>query len=388
MFKIAFFFVWLTVFTFPWQNIVVTDFGTISRLVGLPTVIIAGAYILLSGKIKRFKLYYWLIFLFTVLVGFSYFWSRDQSNTLVYFTQFLQLFGMVWLLYEFTKTEKNYFSLLYAYLLGCFVSAGNTIYNYLTSTDIYANRWVADGFNANYLAYTLSLALPIAWYLFMNKYKPKVSLLYLPIGVFSIIITGSRTASIGLIVFLVFMGWDILKKKFKYKKRIITLLILSAPYIYSKIPTQTLMRLMSTASEVSGGDLNQRTLIWDYAIASLGEVSVLFGGGAGAFPISAHNVYLGLMVELGVVGLIVFLLIILYNVVLIKRMKSYRDKWLWSVMLIMWFVFSNMATIGNEKMTWFLFGMIPVCYHLRQKQRLAEEEFDTDEMLTEAAPAQ
>lgn len=300
------------------------------------------------------------------MVGISYFWSANPSASYVYFSQVVQLFVLIWLLYEFSNTEKSYFSLLFAYVLGCFISSGNTIYNYLTSVDIYANRWVADGFNANYLAYTLTLALPIAWYLYKSGYRPKLSLLYVPIGIYATILTSSRTAFIGLIIFFVFLCWQFVKMKFRYKKRIIFLFLLLSPYLYSKIPIQSINRLMTITSEVTTGDLNNRSYIWNYAIETLREVNVFFGGGAGSFPMSAHNVYLGLIVELGVIGLLFYVGIILINAVMVKKMNN-DDKWLWTLMLIMWFVYSNMATIENEKMTWFIFGMIPVCYYIRNR---------------------
>lgn len=370
--RIAFISLWLTVFSFPWQNLLATQYGTISRYIGIFAMVICGISILMLGRIKKIKSYYILVFLFVLWIGISQLWAINQQDSIMLFLTYLQHLIFIWLIYEFINTEHDFISLLYAYLLGCFITSLNNIYNFLISNDIYSARFVVEGYSANYLAYTISFGLPLAWYLFKKGYYPRIALSYIPIGVFSVIITGSRTAFIGLIVFMTFLLIHILKKQFRYKKRLLFFIALLAILIYPNIPEPTISRLMTTGTEVSEGDLNNRTIIWSSGIESYKDGNPLLGKGIGSFKeitgtylnrsATAHNVYLSLLVELGIIGIILFSVIFIFKVNIVLKLEG-NEKWLWTTLLIMWFIYSNMATIENEKMTWLIFGLIPLYYY-------------------------
>src|SRR5690606_33949110 len=212
----------------------------------------------------------------------------------------------------------------------------------------------------NYLAYTLTIGLPISWYLFRMRFHPKLNLLYLAVGIFSIILTSSRTAFIGVAIFAIFLLWQLLTTKFKYKKTLIVFIVIVSVFAYSKIPQQSIDRLMTTGTEISSGDLNNRGAIWSASYDVLKETNPLIGTGIGSFSteinnyyvaaVSAHNAFISIGVETGFLGLLLFLLILLMCFVMIRKLNR-PDKWMWATAVVMWLVFSNMANIQDEKMT-------------------------------------
>jgi len=58
-----------------------------------------------------------------VWAALSYFWSIDPDMTAVRIGSYVQLFFMVWMIWEFASTDERQVSLFAAYVLGTYVSA-------------------------------------------------------------------------------------------------------------------------------------------------------------------------------------------------------------------------------------------------------------------------
>ena len=91
------------------------------------------------------------------------------------------------------------------------------------------------------------------------------------------------------------------------------------------------------------------------------------GVGAGAFGPSvaaaidinyvAHNSFLSVLVELGVVGEMILLALLASSFYLALRMGG-LDRWLWIALLLTWASGAASLTWEYRKATWFLFGMV------------------------------
>src|SRR5215469_2133273 len=126
--KGAFLFLWLLMFVIPWENgVVIHGFGTISRVVGIPALVLALLAVFECGTLRMIAVPQIIMLAFLVWGGFTYFWSFDPRSTLLSIYTFLQLFTMVWLIWEFAQSRKRQLLLLRAYILGSIVSALATL---------------------------------------------------------------------------------------------------------------------------------------------------------------------------------------------------------------------------------------------------------------------
>jgi O-antigen ligase len=122
---------------------------------------------------------------------------------------------------------------------------------------------------------------------------------------------------------------------------------------------------------VNTGNLSSRGAIWLQGLTAFVE-HPLIGVGSGAFrdaiPLdkAAHNTLLGIAVELGVVGLILFL--IMLSIVLHSAVR--QPKWesrLWLMLLLVWVVSASTIDWAHRKPTLLLMGLIVASGHLPQQ---------------------
>jgi O-antigen ligase len=111
-----------------------------------------------------------------------------------------------------------------------------------------------------------------------------------------------------------------------------------------------------------------RTLIWKAGLQAFPEHPIL-GAGAGAYEaavepylrfkkrIFSHNVALALLVEEGVVGALVFAVIVGACARTIYHLPP-PHRALWTVLILAWLVGSMSGNWEHAKVTWVLFGLI------------------------------
>jgi O-antigen ligase len=112
--------------------------------------------------------------------------------------------------------------------------------------------------------------------------------------------------------------------------------------------------------------MSTRRNIWEVGLGAFPEHPVL-GVGAGAYgtllenrgnrSLPAHNVFIGLLVEQGVAGLLLFSALIGACALTIFRMPP-SDRTLWSVLMLSWFVGLGSLSLERWKVTWLLFGLL------------------------------
>src|SRR5229473_12298 len=125
--KFAFASLWLLVFAMPWEDaITISDFGTSVRLIGMVTVGLGVLAMIERGKVRRPSPGHIVMALFVLLAAVSYVWSLYPEGTLVQSFSYLQLFAMVWLIWELAPAVREQMRLMQAYVLGTFVSTIDT----------------------------------------------------------------------------------------------------------------------------------------------------------------------------------------------------------------------------------------------------------------------
>ena len=373
--KLAFYFLFLLVFTIPWQGIVVfPGFGTISRLIGFGSIGIALLLILSYKKISEIPIVIWLMLLFIVWNFLTYFWSIHPPRTFSRIITFTQLLAMVWLIWELCKTKKDGLLIMQAYILGAYVAITDMLLTYFTGqADSF--RIAATGFNPNWLAISLAVGIPIAWNLmfkFQSKILYVINMLYPPLALFCVILTASRGGLVAALVgsSIIPISFFLFGRNPKYGIALSIIVVLAfiplfATDTFSNLE-QNIARLTETTDMVLEGRMTGREVIWEAGFKVLRENTVI-GVGSGGFnqsiePIlgharAAHNAYLAVLVDTGIIGFLLFITIIFLAIK--PNISLPMDDRLFYVILSMTLLVGFIpANLEANKVTWLVFALL------------------------------
>lgn len=396
--RVAFLFLWILVFTMPSEkSIEIPGFGTITRLAGLVAIVFGFLAALGTNRVRVWNKAHLAICAFFLWSGATYYWTLDAELTSSKFFTYLQLFGMVLLIWQFGIGEREQLSLLKAYVMGMCIPAADTLIRYSLARQTYYHRYASEGFDPNDLALTCCLAIPMAYYLSLRS-GGLVKWLYrsaVAIAVMTILFTASRAAALATVVALSIVPWT-----FRYVSRTEKALIAFGAAIVivalvAFVPVTSWQRLGTAGTEIQQGTLNSRTLIWKVGFGAFRDAP--FGGvGAGAFPVIAetvlgepkktrtvaHNTFLSILIETGVIGFGLFSAVLGLLAVYIYNFPE-LDRRFWTVVLATWAIGVSTLTWEQRKPTWLLislvvsrFGCLPASVWSRE--RLAVHNVTTD----------
>jgi O-antigen ligase len=132
------------------------------------------------------------------------------------------------------------------------------------------------------------------------------------------------------------------------------------------LPSSSWERLSTIPNELRQGTLTGRTVIWGAGLEVF-RAHPFLGVGAAAFRYSvgralseanvAHNTFLSILVEQGVIGFSLFCALLGVLALSVSAMPSVPQK-LWIVTLVVWVVGVSSLTWEMRKPTWFFFGLL------------------------------
>ena len=266
----------------------------------------------------------------------SYFWSVSPDNTLSGLARIFPLLVISLLIWETCRTRSQADGALQAFVLGGYVLIISLAYNFAIgaqSTD--ADRIAAGGFNPDDFLYLIPV--PIAWYLarrpeLSSRFVVWLNIGYVLLAPLGVVFTAGRAALIVALPIYAYIIWD--SRKLKSSTKItfaLSLLLLVA--LLPKLGVETkLDRLATTITNPSagskwGGALNGRDFLWAIAIKQFAAHPIL-GTGATTFSffsadsqavatsrgddgegLPAHNTYLSILSETGLIGFFLFALL-------------------------------------------------------------------------------
>jgi O-antigen ligase len=379
--RFSFYFLIVFIFSLPWQSfIVISGLGTISRLFGLLLVGVAIIYILNKKNVKEPSILLIVTLIFIVWGLLSYLWSIHQPTTISRFVTYIQLFAMLWLIWELCDSKKDYHILMRVFVLGLFISIYDMINLYFSynPTDF---RIAATGFNPNRIAVYLAVGIPVAWYLFLNHKKGLlywVYLSYIPLAMFCIILTASRTGLVVGIVALLIVPFTILALN---DKKIIGFLLFSivlvatitviSSDIYSNIE-RNIERLATTTDGIESGEFGGRGIIWKEGVSifkeyplrgvGLGAGRIALGDRLGREERAPHSAYISLLTDVGLIGFILFYQILIIALLPIFYISlNYTHKIFYIFLIITLLVAMIPSSLENDKVMWFILSLFQ-CY--------------------------
>lgn len=361
---------WLSlalIFTIPWEGAFhLPGLGTVATVMGL----IVGAFwivtVVLTGRMRApTDPFLFLLMVFTCWIALTAFWSADPNESMGSVLRWLQSLVFVLILWDVYRTRPRLLAGLQAYVLGAYTAVGGAIVNYLGSRAFYENmdRYSLGDTNPDGYGFIVALGVPIACYLAASRELPSifrvVNIAYLPFAFIGIALSGTRTASIGAAVGLLYGLAALTRLRLVARVAVATLLsgalLLLLPILQ---PLESFQRLGTTGTEVTEGDLNGRLSQWEQGIGAFMEHPVLGVGtnmyrSVNTLDKVAHNSYLSVLVELGLVGFALFAAILGIVVRATRRLPRW-DRRFWRTVLLVWGIGATTLTWEHRKTTWLL----------------------------------
>lgn len=378
---------WLAViliFIIPWEDsISVAAVGSLAKVMGIVVAAFWVATILLEGKFRKPHLFHVLVLLFFLWNFVSVFWSPFTGSTIQRITTYSQIFLLILIFWEVFQKPENLMAGLQAYVFGTYVLIANTIYNYVigNAAVVYEDRYSATGVNAVDLAMILMMGLPVAMQLFFAAEQNEkgtilkiINLANIPLGIFSIILTGSRTSLIAVIPFGIYLiGTQ--QIKFGRKVLVFGILLISVLALLPFIPQTIITRLGTLGASIEAADLGGRVELWRQAIVIFSK-HPLTGLGGGTLDVAigsaAHNTFVSVAAETGFIGLALFFAILV--LVLFQAMNiPNENSGLWVAIFLTWVIGVSSLSWEFRKLTWLFLNFIVIegsftyeQFHIRQ----------------------
>ncbi len=367
------------VFTMPWEKaVMLPDLGSISRVIGLAAFGAAALTVWRRGALRPANLVLLLGALFVVWSAVSWGWSLDRPATLARAKTLLQVWAMLWLMWEFCRGEARRHCLMAVYLAGAVVGAAIGIARYTMHLQTYYRRYAATGFDPNDFGLLLALSLPMALRLGFGTRGWRRWLCYgaAAVVIAAILLTASRTALIAAFAAFAFVAGTWRESALFPRIASLALFAYLLLSLFSFAPAPSRDRLATIPQEVTQGSINSRKQIWKSG-ARVWLEHPLLGVGAGAYPEAvrpqlgtpsvpgaryvAHNTFLSVLVEGGGIGFAVWMALLGCLVAFLAMMPS-PERAFCATLLAVWAMGVSTLTWEHYKGTWLVFSLIMVAW--------------------------
>jgi O-antigen ligase len=367
---IAFWLSLVLIFSIPAEAVVEYPvLGSASRVIGIALATFWIGTVVVTGRFRKLTPFHIALLVFICWNALSIFWSANADRTVEHILTWIQLFLMIFILWDLYTTRETILAGLQMYVLGCYVALGSTIINFLIGNTFYYERYSAAGTSPDDLGAILAIGIPMAWYLANSKRNSKFSYLlkvvnyaYIPAALMGISLSATRLALVATIPGIVFGLASLTQVKLSTRITIFLFLIVAAYYLLPLIPQESFQRLGTTGTEISSGDLNGRVELWRQGIVAF-EEHPLLGVGSNMYRSVntenkvAHNSFISVLVELGLVGIVLFGIILAIAIRQIFGQPTW-DTRLWLAVLAGWVVAASTLTWEYRKPTWLFLSLI------------------------------
>lgn len=373
--RLAYALLCVMVFAMPWEETVkIVGNSRLPALAGLGACVMGLISVAVAFKLRPLGWFHAIAVAFLVWATLSLFWSIDAETSFSRATTYAQLVLLVWLIWELASNASRQRGLLQAYVAGAYLTVADMIRNYArgvtyVSVEGYGHESFTSGaFRPNDVAFMLVLALPMAWYLALHRGRGVVMWInrfYIPLGMVGVFLTASRGALIPAIFALVIIPLTMGKMRRGSKMMTLALAIAVIPITVAVVPASSWQRLATTKSDLESGTLTHRRDIWRAGFEVFNHHPMLGVGpgnyevAAGAYldrPRPAHNAFLAVLVEQGMVGFALFCALFVVGLGGLNAMPSLERRF-WSVLLLTLVIGLLPRNWDYKKPTWFVLGI-------------------------------
>ncbi len=370
--KIALLMTVLFIFLVPWGNYVWDGF---TRIFGIASLGLAALVVVTHGTHRNYSFFHLFLLMFGSWITLTLLWSpdlkagKDSTSTVV---QLVFISFVISLIID----SKNKMRLAYqAYVFGAAVGAFIIMYNYLNGIESkYWARYSIENYEPDGVGIMLALAVPMAAYL-TTQYKSRIftilNTLAIPVCFFAIFLNATRTASIVAMFGIAYWLFTHRKASLKIKLLLVGFFIGSIVAVFAFAPEASVERIFSSSKSISAGTLNGRTVIWAASIDQW-STSPIIGTGIGSIAYmlssahveynSAHNTFIQVLTETGIIGLSLYLMLIVSMLYYIQKTALNDKIFLISLLLVALVSQLTMNTLFDKEM-WFSLTMVAIHAH-------------------------
>lgn len=361
---IAFWLSLIVIFTIPWEEMfLVPGLGTPGRIMGLVLAAFWLLAVISTGKIRTPGPFHFVFLLFILWHVLSTLWTIDPALTLGRLSAYIQLIGLVYIIWDLYTTPAAVKRGLQAYILGAYVSVGSLLGNFVAGNETLTGRFTATGFDPNNIGVILALGVVPAWHLATSDGQGRlaflfrtINYLYLPAAALAVLLTGSRGALIAIAAAGSYVILNVTRLRPAARNLAVVLLLLALFLVPSVLPSETLGRLATVDESIADRDLNGRFAIWLEGIDAFAERPLL-GAGSSAFRAAvgsgkvAHNSFLSVLVEVGLVGFTLFAILLAMTIVQAARLPKPESR-LWLAIMAVLFIGVLSLNWAQRKQFW------------------------------------
>lgn len=335
----------LYAFLLPFEGVLDSSSGiNVTKMLAAMTILVLSVKGTFENKLKKpnTAVIWWT--LFVLYCSLSIVWAMEPGIVFRKLVTAVSLLLLYLITVSYKVQKREYDALKWSIFAGGFVAALILIHNYVTGN--FANayhmktslQFDGEGIDPDVQAFYLLLPVSVG-ILLMLEQKKKTSQGLLLIATFSIIMgvitTGTRGALMAIcVIFIVYMKF--IKKKISFG----IMVLIAAFILILLIPEHVIEHVESSASDQGAG----RVDIWMVGLKSL-QNNWMTGAGFNNFPNAydkfvdywpyfhglhraPHNIFLGVLVELGVLGfiLLTFSLMRHYQYISAQYIQDSKDQ--------------------------------------------------------------
>ena len=367
--------IYISSFLIPFEDLTTlfTDVTLLKILLGYTFIVWSSKSFILKDRINFYQMSY--IILLIIWSIFSLTWSYDLNVSLGRLIVFVQLIFFTIMTINLLNNESDIEKIMVIYVMASLLTSIMAI-DLLSSGVLHRNRAAyIEGQNPNGFSRSVGVALLYLIYFFQTNKIKKKSLFYIIGSIFLIVVifAQSRTTYIALLVSLIPV---IYFSKLGNKIRISLLGLIPTIIIFyffqDTFYNFVLPRTQSVFTEFSMGG---RDVIWVVAWEMIKD-NFLFGVGFGNFTsvygeystqlrgwyaeTDPHNVYIAIVAELGIIGLLLFIgfLKSIYTKIMSIDPKYLTDR----TFILSIFIYNCISAMANSlhyaKHFWLIFAII------------------------------
>jgi O-antigen ligase len=302
------------------------------------------------------------------------------------FLTYTQLFLMVLMLWDLLDTPRKIETAVQAYVLGAFITAGSVIANYVNAPGARFpshDRINALGYQTDGIALIIAIAGPAAWYLATGPTWAKGSLAwrilnfaYIPVGMMGVALTGTRGATLASIPTAILVVWTLRHASGRLRALALAAVLCAVVLVYQYAPRGQLDRISTATSATQlgqqGGALAGRWSIWTASV-HVWEHHPIAGVGVDShraavepaleqFKIyktpekEAHNTYISVLTETGLVGELLFLGVLFSVFARIRELSGWQ-RWYWSAQVGVLLIGAMSLSLEDSKSVWIFLSL-------------------------------
>lgn len=358
-------------------------FTSLTRVFAVPAIVCWFIRLISEKRVRQLHAFHWLFIAFILWSATSALWSYSVDFTVDGLQRYANYWIALIVFWDAFRDEKQIEGAMQAFVIGGYVTVMGTIVSYIHGDAAITaqDRYSSFEFHPDDVGLIVGISMPLAWYLghsskHLSPWWRPLNFVYPFAAVAAIILSGTRGAIVAAVPALIYMLFSL--RKFPIRWRIVVgLMAVLAVGVIAKMGVhEQLDRIASITSSMggdSGGDrMNGRLDVWG-AGWDVFTKNPFLGVGSGAFPIAtlpyglpksdshvgiiAHNTYLSVLSETGIVGFIIFMSCLVTVLMSIRRCHAALRPALYAALGV-WVIGASNLSFEGRWQTWLLFSLI------------------------------